>query len=303
LCAYAPQPVACQTESFDILHYTAPSGWKKTVKDQAVAYSKVNKNGFCVITVYASTESAGSSQKDFASSWNALVVQPYKVEGKPKTETQAAGNGWTGTAAGAEVEDQGNRFYVLLTVFSGFGRATSVLAQLNDQAYVPEIDAFLQSITLDKDAPLSRPPAEPQGSPTSNTSSRIVGKWWTSSQSGYLYRYNIISQKEYTFSSNGTYTFTEVGVSGSFHLKTEETGIYVVTGDSVTISPRQSKTVTNEGVRNNPLEKVTYLWKTHYFAGITETDLVLHPNQKTRRDGEFAFNGLFPNSYIYAPRK
>src|SRR5258707_707969 len=82
-CLLMPQPVFCQTEKLDIVEYTPPKGWTKIPKEGAVTYSQVNQSrtGLCVITVYASTPSAGSPPKDFTGAWNELVVKPLKSFG------------------------------------------------------------------------------------------------------------------------------------------------------------------------------------------------------------------------------
>jgi hypothetical protein len=114
----------------------------------------------------------------------------------------------------------------------------------------------------------------------------------------------------YHFKADGTYTFKaerRLGSSGQGFWTTEESGTYAVSGDSLTISPRASKTTVRslEGVvqksQNNPLEKVTYRWRTHYFEGLDETQLVLQTQKETTRDGGFTTNSLFPSSYLYSP--
>src|SRR5882762_1815113 len=86
-CLFMPVTAFCQTEKLDIVTYTPPKGWTKTPKEGAVTYSYVNQSrtAFCVITVYASTASAGSPPKDFSKAWNELVVKPFKAEANPKT--------------------------------------------------------------------------------------------------------------------------------------------------------------------------------------------------------------------------
>ena len=93
--------VACsncfsQTETFDIATYTPPKDFKKDSKPGVVNYTNVNTTtgGFCVIAMYASTASTGDAQKDFNKEWKELVVNPYKAEANPKTETQTTAEGW-----------------------------------------------------------------------------------------------------------------------------------------------------------------------------------------------------------------
>jgi hypothetical protein len=60
-CLFVPQTVLCQTETLDIIQYTPPKGWTKTPKEGAMAYIDVNKttNGFCILTIFKSSPSAG----------------------------------------------------------------------------------------------------------------------------------------------------------------------------------------------------------------------------------------------------
>jgi hypothetical protein len=86
----------------------------------------------------------------------------------------------------------------------------------------------------------------------------------------------------------------------------EESGTFVIDGDSVTIAPKVSKATLRDlngvvkSTRANPLEKVTYKWTTHFFEGIGETNLVLEPPQPTSRDGVLGGNSLFPKAYLYS---
>jgi hypothetical protein len=161
---FIPQTAFCQTEKLGIVKYTPPPGWNKTQKENVIAFSSLNQTtgGFCIITVYGATPSAGNPQSDFTKEWNNLVVQPLKAEANPKTETEAE-NGWTAIAGGGAVEFQGNKALALLTVFSGFGKTVSVLGVLNDQAYLPQLQAFVAGIEMDKTAAAS--PATIQNNP------------------------------------------------------------------------------------------------------------------------------------------
>jgi hypothetical protein len=141
-----------QTETFDIVTYTSPKEWKKDSKTGVVNYTKVNTTtrGFCVIALFASKVSTGDAQKDFIREWNDLVATPYKVEESPKPETQSTEEGWTIVAAASPAKIDGVDVYIFLTVLSGFKKTVSIRSSLNDEAYLPEMTAFLETIDLDK---------------------------------------------------------------------------------------------------------------------------------------------------------
>lgn len=161
-----PQNIICQTETLGIVRYTPPKGWNKTAKENVVAFSDTNQtNGaFCVITVYGATPSASNPQNDFTNEWNNLVVTPLKAAANPKTETRSA-DGWTITAGGTAVEAEGSKSLAFLTVFTGFGKTVSILAVLNDQSYLTQLEAFVAGITCDKTALVAPSATERNGQP------------------------------------------------------------------------------------------------------------------------------------------
>ncbi|HEX5732847.1 MAG TPA: lipocalin family protein [Blastocatellia bacterium] len=180
------------------------------------------------------------------------------------------------------------------------------------------VDIGKLSFTGDKLAIAGDATESQTGNATTNS---VVGVWSKSSSSpvgmaGTLdatqksATYAGYYKGQYDFKPDGTYTFKaerRAGSSGQGFWTTEESGTYAVSGDSLTISPRVSKaTLRNlEGViqqsQNNQLETVTYKWRLHYFEGLNETQLVLQTARQTTRDGGFAGNSNFPNSYLYSP--
>jgi hypothetical protein len=317
ICLVAAQPIFCQTETLDTVQYTPPKGWVKTPKESAVIYTAVNKtaNTFCVLTIHSVTASAGSAEKDFANEWKTFVVTPHKVEENPKTETEIR-DGWTLISANTPIESEGIKALAFLVVYSGFGKTTSILAVLNSDTYIQPLAAFLETVKINQAAIVSRPPAPPEA-PAANSSGApsLVGKWGngtaadTVSASTVTFGSNA-TQKFYQFNADGTYNFVYsgysglVGQAGAFHITTQESGVYTVNGDSITITPRKSQSVSNSGgLKNNPLETVTYRWTIYYFEGIQTYALILHPDHQTTRDGGFDYVLAFPNSYSYSQIK
>ena len=317
-----PQTAFCQTEKFDIVQYTPPKGWSKTPKDGAVTYSKVNqsKTGLCVITVYASTASAGSAPKDFTSAWNELVVKPFKAEANPKTEIQSS-DGWQAVAGAAAIEIDGIKAYAILTVFSGFGKTANVLGIFTDESFVAQLDAFTQSIKLDRTNVAANPApgaAVNTDRQVVSTDNKLVGRWAASATGAggpnpAVTIYNTAYYKrQYTFNRDGTYSFKAEGwlgyIKANEYLMTEEQGIYTVAGDLLTVIPKRSITTAKnrEGVvlrtQKNTLETTAYRWSFYYFAGLQETQLILRPRAETNRDGGFANNAIFPNSYLLSQK-
>jgi len=320
-CLFMPQTTFCQTEKLDIVEYTPPKGWTKTPKEGAVTYSYVNqtKTGFCVITVYASTASTGSPSKDFTRAWNELVVKPFKAEANPKTEIQSS-DGWQAIAGGAAFEEEGVKAYAILTVFSGFGKTANVLGVFNDESLVAQLEAFTQSIKLDKTAVAANPaPRAVVNSDRQGVSSdKLVGSWATSSSGtrGRDPSGNVLNsgyyKRQYTFNRDGSYSFKAERWLGYLkaneYWMTEEQGSYTIAGDLLTVVPKRSITTikNREGgvvrTQKNELETTAYRWSFHYFEGLQETQLILQTRAETNRDGAFASSDIFPNSYLLSQK-
>ena len=159
LCLFIPQQICGQAETQDIIKYTPPKGWTKTLKDGAMVYVDMNKTSgaFCILTIFSSTPSLGSPQKDFAAQWDGLLVKPFKAAANPKTESQTNADGWQATVGAADVETDGLKAAAILTVFSGFGKTASILALVNDESYLAQVDSLVAGVKLNKTA--STPPA------------------------------------------------------------------------------------------------------------------------------------------------
>ena len=117
---------------FDILQYTPPQGWSKTVKEGAVVYTDINKaaNAFCVLTIYKGANSSNNASTDFANDWKTFVAKPFKAEENPQTDSQTA-DGWTVISATAPIESDGIKSLAIMTTFSGYGMtAVSQLVEL-----------------------------------------------------------------------------------------------------------------------------------------------------------------------------
>ena len=92
-----------QKETFDIVTYTTPKGWKKSITENILNYSLTNSqnNTWCQIASVKSTISKGSIEKDFESECQELVVKNYKPAAAPETDAAKEVDGWKLKAGGA----------------------------------------------------------------------------------------------------------------------------------------------------------------------------------------------------------
>lgn len=149
---FVPVGIYCQTETLDGVQYTPPQGWARTPKQGAVVFTDVDKttNAFCILTIFGQTPGLGDAGKDFAVKWNEWAVKGLGAELGPPAGLQTTAEGWQVVSAASQVEFQGVKSVALLTVVSGFGKVAGMLAIFNDKAYLPKVQAFLDTLKLDK---------------------------------------------------------------------------------------------------------------------------------------------------------
>ncbi|RYY59782.1 MAG: hypothetical protein EOO05_12180 [Chitinophagaceae bacterium] len=139
-----------QSDKFDLASYTAPSGWKKEIKNNVMLYSVTDKKdqSFCTLTMYQSLPSKGDIQTDFSSEWQDIVVKQLQAPAA-QGDTVLESNGWQVKTAGSQFRFNNADAVALLTVFSGYGKMMSVLITTNSDRYLPDAYAVIDNIVLD----------------------------------------------------------------------------------------------------------------------------------------------------------
>ncbi len=305
-----------QTETFDLITYTVPKGWKKEVKENVVSYSLINnaKKTWCQIGIIKSTVSKGTIDLDFKSEWTELVVKPYNPTKPSNANGVEEANGWKIKAGASNFTFNNAEAIVLLTTASGFDRCVSIVATTNSQEYLTQIETFISSVDLKK------PEVVVQGAPEINSDQNSITGIWkatTSDNSNYRMKNGIMNyiMRQYSFNADGNYTFTSKLFDPLMDkiLLGKESGTYQITGTNLVINPKRSvleawskkdgadkwgKLLTTQNIS---LEKVNYQFTKHYFSGIQQWSLVLQADQATQRDGPFSNNTTFKNAWYYGP--
>jgi len=161
-----------QRETYDIVSYSIPKGWKKETTNSGVTFTATNNRtgDWCMITVYKSMNSSGNLATDFDHEWNELVTKPYPTTVKPTPDLVTQG-GWSVQSGLGNFTWQNRQSVILLNTISGYGRVTSVTVTTNTKAYQTEAEQFLDSIEMQKREDDNSTPSEPIKSqpPVSNT--------------------------------------------------------------------------------------------------------------------------------------
>jgi len=243
----------CQTDTFDITTYTPPNGWAKSIKQDVVSYTTIdnNKGTFCVLAIYTAVASKGDPQKDFASEWKDLVTILYQTDANPKTEMQTTADGWKAVVGAARAKQDTINFYAVLTVYSGFGKTTSVLITLNDQSYMAQAEAVLDNIRLDKKAVIVKSKIFKPGTRTINTNcTSLVGVWsnstsaignYVTTSGSFVGSADVNTMEEYEFKTDNAYVYRFFGMSSGKLYYTETNGNYNINGRNLVLTPLTRK--------------------------------------------------------------
>ena len=164
-----------QTEKLGLVEYTPIKDWKRSEKENIVAFSILNEASgrFGIITLYGAAPGSGNPQEIFAKEWDTLMVKPWQAEPKPKTETHSS-EGSTTVAGLAMIDFQGSRSIAILSVVSGSGKAVSILGIFNEESYAAQLATFVESIKLPPDvaaSPALRSEETAPSAPTANVAS------------------------------------------------------------------------------------------------------------------------------------
>lgn len=152
ILAAFPFLLAAQTETFDIVTYQAPHGWKKQSTPTTVSFSTVDNAAgtWCQVAIYNSVPSSGNPAADFSSEWKALVKPETYTGATEPTPTPSESDGWTRNVGASQFKWQGKDSYALLMNVSGYGKMLTVFVSGNSEKYNGEVEAFSKSLQFAK---------------------------------------------------------------------------------------------------------------------------------------------------------
>jgi hypothetical protein len=136
--------------TYDVFTYTEPVGYKKEVQKDYISYTKTDaKTGtYCIISLYAQTQSSGDIKKDFENDWAELVAKPLGVTAAPQKDNGDEITGWK-TQSGA-----GNFIFNNSTSIAALTKAkydnynVSILTVTNNEALFKDVDVFYTKLKL-----------------------------------------------------------------------------------------------------------------------------------------------------------
>ncbi len=150
-----------QKETYDLISFTPPQGWKKEERSTLVVYTHIDqaKKSWCQLSIVKSTTSKGSMDQDFQSEWQDLVVKNYSPSSAPQLSEVLESEGFMIQSGSASFTFNNNDCYAILTSFSGHGRCASIVVSSNSQEYMTDIESLLSTVEIIK--PASSPVQQP----------------------------------------------------------------------------------------------------------------------------------------------
>jgi hypothetical protein len=162
--------LSAQQQTYDLLTFTPPKGWKKTTAENTLAFDTINKvrRTWSKVALWKSTTSKGSVQTDFESEWQELAVKPYQVSSTPLAVDTLTIDGWKVQSGLGKFVFNKDTATLALTTFSDGQRYTSVMMMTNGKGYADAIERFLSSIKLPQ-AGVVKNTSTQSGTPTPST--------------------------------------------------------------------------------------------------------------------------------------
>ncbi len=188
-------PIAAQKESFDLASFTSPKGWTRIDSNGVMGFQdyrvKNDQTTFCQILLFKSRASKENAQKNFEDEWIHRVANRSQEVGIPKTETVKSPDGWTAVTGFANITQQGITYTCLLVTVSGFDRLMSVVINMAGQDYAADVQNFLGSFDLDREAAVKARNKPPQNTNStafnwSDYSFITPEKWFTQKTNEYI---------------------------------------------------------------------------------------------------------------------
>ncbi|MGE0494538.1 MAG: hypothetical protein AB7S38_35340 [Vulcanimicrobiota bacterium] len=275
------------------VRWTRTEGWKLLTREPDVTvYSRAEGKAYGVIAVYALKVSEGNPGADYEAAWADLAQRTFGAGPAPMPEAKSTREGWQVRVGNAEIEREGQPARLMLVLFCGYGKQSSIVALFNDQSLLPHLDDFVDSIQL-QGALRGEWAAADYSSPR-----YLHGEWIPLSEGGYDSRILALGR-------DGTYLFLrEAKVNSGQYWALEERGTYSVSENRLTLHGQggtqrelgdDGRTISSEPL---PTWERTYLFKlVDVEEAVHGPYMVLQGVAENNLDG--GYTDFFPNAFVY----
>jgi len=148
--------IYAQTEKFDMVSFTPPTGWERTEANGTVSFmhtSTINDlTSFCQITIYPGSISKAGAYKNFNKAWKKLVTNLTKSKAAPDKHTEITPDGWTLVTGSANVTQQGLTYKTIVASITGFDKTLTIQIKTAGGDYASALHNFFKGLELDKNS-------------------------------------------------------------------------------------------------------------------------------------------------------
>lgn len=137
-----------QKQTFDILSYSVPKGWKADKKTETASYSKdAGAKGYCIITLYKSIDAGNNSKQNFDISWQSLVKATLTTD-DPAMQPATTDDGWETQTGSAAFETNDIKGTAILLSSTKLNKLVNILILIKGDDLIKDMSAFLESILM-----------------------------------------------------------------------------------------------------------------------------------------------------------
>lgn len=137
-------------ESFDLVSFEVPKGWKKATGNGSVNYSITHKEQYAKLIVYKSIPGTGDLNTDFEKEWNDLVAVPYKTSAAPELTEDNLPNDWKIKSGTSAFSFNGSQSVVILMTAISKGNKISLVFLTNSDTYMGALETIGNSLQFKK---------------------------------------------------------------------------------------------------------------------------------------------------------
>lgn len=168
---------AQKKETFDIVSYTAPKGWTKSNTAETVIFTKDGGNRYCVISLCKSIDATTDAQQNFDNSWQIMATTSLGA-GAVTMQPGSTDKGWETKIGSAPFDKDGLTGSAILISSSKNNKQVNILILTNTDAYLKEMEAFLESVDLKSPGNATIVKPSQTNNTTNNNVSQKAEIWW-----------------------------------------------------------------------------------------------------------------------------
>lgn len=137
-----------QVETFDLLRFEAPSGWRRESKPEAIVFSRVDaaRGQWAQLIINRSHNALATSREEFDNEFKMEVTRRFPITGSPTITTPESLNGAERRRSEVTITFNNQPAYARLISFIAGGRGASAIGLTNTPQFTADLDRLLARI-------------------------------------------------------------------------------------------------------------------------------------------------------------